>query len=99
MAGVAVVATRQVGASICLGQPWRGEVVRSLSPPAVAKAIQRLAELGMLDAASRARRSRWARERLSAKAGAQYLLAILAHRYDGAPRPPAFYTDAWPPSA
>lgn len=93
MQGAAVVATDRVGGSICLHDPWRGRVVAPGSPQDLARAVDDLIESGQLHEEPRTRRVVWARGRLTGAAGARYLLAILAHLYEGAERPRPFYED------
>jgi glycosyltransferase involved in cell wall biosynthesis len=91
MAGVAVVASKFVGASVCLADPVRGVVVSDPNGHTVARAIDSLIDSGVLSNAHRKRRAEWAVACLSAAAGARHFLAILAHVIEGAPRPQPFY--------
>jgi glycosyltransferase involved in cell wall biosynthesis len=91
MAGAAVVASSCAGASILLDSPRNGRVVRPGDSRAIAAAITDLERGGGLSAASRRIRTKWARERLTARAGASYFEQIVRHRIGGAPRPKEFY--------
>ncbi|CAB3753869.1 glycosyltransferase [Paraburkholderia solisilvae] len=91
MAGAAVVATHWVGASILLDSPDNGRVVPPGDSRAITAAINDLEASGALSPRSRHRRMQWARERLSAHAGASYFEQIVRHRIAGAPRPKEFY--------
>ncbi len=93
LAGVAVIASRKVGASICLEDNERGYIVTPNSPKAIALAIDKLALEGKLTSSFRALRAKWAEERLTGQAGAAYLMNIVSHIYDKADRPPPFYAD------
>ncbi|MBT9288468.1 glycosyltransferase [Prosthecodimorpha staleyi] len=91
MAGAAVVATGQVGASSCLGRPGNGSLVPAPTAAALARALADLAASSeRLDAASRAARTQWALAHLTGAAGARQMLAILDHVFAGAAAPPAF---------
>jgi glycosyltransferase involved in cell wall biosynthesis len=94
MAGVAVIASRFVGASICLADPLRGVVVSSVTGETVARAIDGLVDAGVLSNEHRSRRARWASARLSDAAGERYLIAILSYVAGWAPRPEPFYLDS-----
>jgi len=91
LSGAAVVATNKVGASVCLDNHDRGYIVSAGSPKAIAQAIETLAESGRFGEKSRKLRRDWAECRLTAEAGANYLLNILKHVRDGAARPRAPY--------
>ncbi len=91
MSGTLVVASERVGGSICLDDPLRGEVVPAGSPGALADAIVRAGQPDRLTPAMRERRRQWAMSRISAEAGAHYLLDIMAHVYARGPRPAPFH--------
>lgn len=94
MAGAAVVATDRVGASICLDNPMRGAVARSLDPADLARVVDTVATRpGLADAAQRAQRRAWALDHLTGTAGATYALKIIEHVYGDGARPIAFYED------
>lgn len=91
MAGTAVIATDMVGASITLESPLAGAIVRPRSPQHIASAIECLGQQRAFELDARFRRTRWARDRLSATAGARYFISILEHRLEDASRPNPFY--------
>lgn len=92
-AGVAVVATDRVGASVCLADDRRGRVVGTLDASAVATAVRNIIDAGQLGEDDRAGRKAWGRRHLTAEAGAAHLLSILSHVYEGTPRPRPFYEE------
>ncbi|CAB3768569.1 glycosyltransferase [Paraburkholderia humisilvae] len=91
MAGAAVVASHCAGASILLDDPRNGRVVRPGDSLAITAAINDLERRGALSQRARRIRVKWARERLTARAGASYFEQIVRHRIGGAPRPKEFY--------
>ena len=91
MSGTAVIATPPVGASVMLSEPSFGAVVPARSPESISAAIRRLSESGAFTADARSRRMTLARHRLSADAGAEYLLEILRWSEGGGARPLPFY--------
>ncbi|QYD73282.1 glycosyltransferase [Paraburkholderia edwinii] len=91
MAGAAVVGSSCAGASILLDSPRNGRVVRPGDSHAIAAAIADLERSGGLSAGARRMRVKWARERLTARAGASYFEQIVRHRIGHAPRPKEFY--------
>lgn len=90
MAGAAVVASERVGASMCLTDPVRGEIVCDLTGAGVARAVDALIDRGILDDAGRRKRAEWAARHLDRAAGADHFLRILDSIYVGRPRPPSF---------
>jgi glycosyltransferase involved in cell wall biosynthesis len=100
MCGTAVVATPHVGGSVMLDDARFGRVVPTRSPTAIAHAIRCLAAANALEPDARDDRMHLARERLSADAGARYLLEIVRWSEGAGERPPAFYAVAgFAPSA
>jgi glycosyltransferase involved in cell wall biosynthesis len=91
LCGTAVVASHCAGASILLEQPRNGRVVPPADSTAIAAAITDLERSGALTAAARGHRLEWARERLTARAGAAYFERIVRHRSGAAERPAEFY--------
>ncbi len=91
MAGTAVVASDCAGASILLDQPGNGCVVPPADSAALGAAIRSLQNAGWLAQHARTARLRWARERLTAQAGAAYFEQIVRHRIVGAARPKEFF--------
>jgi glycosyltransferase involved in cell wall biosynthesis len=90
-AGAMVVASANVGASILLDSPERGQVLLQPDARLLAEAVTRIVSSPHLAPAERLSRRAWAHERLTGEAGAAYLVAILAHLFDGASRPPPYY--------
>jgi glycosyltransferase involved in cell wall biosynthesis len=88
--GAAVITSEAVGSSICLHDSSRGRIVPTNDPEAIAKAVDEIAEQGLLDPEHRQARASWAERRLDANAGAEYLLAIIRHAIAGEPRPQCF---------
>ncbi|CAB3781808.1 glycosyltransferase [Pararobbsia alpina] len=91
MAGAAVVASSHAGASILLDSPHNGRVVRPGDSLAIATAIKDLEGSSLLTPRARNTRSRWAHDRLTARAGASYFEQILRYRIGTAQRPKEFY--------
>ena len=91
LAGVAVIATSKVGASILLDEPDRGRIMARPDARLLADAVAEIASGPLLGPSARIARRDWARARLTDEAGADYLIRILAHLFDGASRPDAFY--------
>lgn len=89
--GTAVIASPHVGASICLEHPDNGRIVSPLSGRAIAQAIQDMRDTGGFTPEKRAARQKWATARLTAGAGAAYMLAIKDYRDGRGPCPPPFY--------
>lgn len=90
MCGTAVVATNCAGASVVLDPTWLGRVVPASRPDLIAAAIADLSASHAFELAARERRAAWARSVLSATAGAQYLLKIVAWSEGERPRPMDF---------
>lgn len=90
MNGASVIASSVVGASCCLADPWRGRVVPPASPEAIAEAVVDLDVPEQTGPEARERRMAWSRERLSAEAGADYMMKIIRHVYADEPRPASF---------
>jgi glycosyltransferase involved in cell wall biosynthesis len=90
-AGVAVVASTFVGASICLDDPRAGHVLADTRVETIAAAIDEVCAGPHLGADSRAWRANWARAHLSAEAGARHLVHILRSLDGLEPRPLPFY--------
>ena len=88
MCGVPVLCSDRCGAVDVLGAPWRGEVVRAGSATALTQALARWIARGKTTPRASQRIRQWA-QCLTGAAAADYLLAILAHVYDGAARPTA----------
>ncbi len=91
LAGTAAIATAKVGASILLDTAGRGAVMARPDPRLLADAVSAQIAAARFDAPHRAARQAWAESRLTGDAGAAHLLAIFAHLFAGAPRPPPFY--------
>ena len=91
MAGAAVVASHCAGASILLDSPRNGRVVQPGDSPGITAAINDLEASDALSPHSRRIRMEWARERLTARAGASYFEEIVRHRIAGTSRPKEFY--------
>jgi glycosyltransferase involved in cell wall biosynthesis len=87
MQGVPVCCTEYCGARDLLRDPWRGTVVSPGSAEALTWALRRHIEQGPLSSDRRRRIVEWS-QCITGQAAAKYLLAILEHVYDGAPRPP-----------
>lgn len=92
LAGAAAVATVKVGASILLDDPVRGRVMACPEPRLLADAVASLVAGDALEAPYRAARQAWARACLTGEAGANYLIDILSHRFEGGPVPAPFYS-------
>jgi glycosyltransferase involved in cell wall biosynthesis len=90
MAGAAVVASYKVGASMCLADEVRGTVVRRLTGLEIAAATDRIVTNGLCAEPYRNVRRQWASEHLTQRVGAEYLLSIFDHLFQGRPRPPSF---------
>lgn len=78
MTGTAVIATPEVGASLMLDESLFGICVPARRPELIAAAIMKLKSDGAYQPAQRESRSKLAKRRLSATAGAQYLAEIIA---------------------
>jgi glycosyltransferase involved in cell wall biosynthesis len=91
LAGAAVVASECVGASILLDFPGNGRVVPAGEGDAIVEAIASLREGDALRLESRQRRTAWARDRLTAQAGATYLESILKFTLGSVSRPEPYY--------
>tara|TARA_R110002074_G_C12555300_1_gene667053 strand:+ start:6338 stop:6844 length:507 start_codon:yes stop_codon:yes gene_type:complete len=90
-AGAAVVATTNVGASICLTDDFLGVVTKSGSDEAIAQGVEHLINCGALSDMNRRLRSEWAAKHLTGEVGAQYLLQIFRHTFEDGVRPLPFY--------
>lgn len=90
MCGTAVVATTCVGASIMLDEPLFGRCVLPRSPKLISDAICDLSTDGSFAPSKRYKRESLAKSRLSADAGAAYLLKIIRWRFEGGVRPVPF---------
>lgn len=99
MCGTAVVATDCVGASVLLDPPSLGRVVPARRPACIAEAILDLAACGAFAATARAERATWAKSVLSASAGADYLLRVVAWSEGKSHKPPDFYLSTPAPAA
>lgn len=93
LAGVAVICSNKVGASLCIDNVWRGKVICAKSKYAIAKAVDDLIKMNILTAQFREKRIIWAQNHLTGKVGANYLLNILKHIYYTKPLPKPFYCD------
>lgn len=91
MCGTAVIATPCVGASLMLGEPLFGMCVPAESPDAIADAVRKLHATSAFTAQARSTREALARSRLSAEAGARYLLEIIRWRFGQGLQPVPFY--------
>jgi len=91
MIGLPVVATTCVGASLVLNDDRLGVAVAPNAPLELAAAIRRVSKPENLSEAARAWRKDWAREHLSAQAGARYFWSVLEHQFSGSARPAPFY--------
>jgi glycosyltransferase involved in cell wall biosynthesis len=96
MAGAAVVSSYKVGASMCLADEVRGTVVRRLAGPEIAVATDRIITRGLCADTYRNIRSQWADEHLTQRIGAEYLVNIFDHLFDGQPRPASFVLSQLP---
>jgi glycosyltransferase involved in cell wall biosynthesis len=90
MAGTAVVSSYKVGASMCLADEVRGTVVRRLTGGEIAAATDRIITKGLCAEPYRKIRSQWADEHLTQRIGADYLVKIFDHLFNGLPRPGSF---------
>lgn len=90
MAGVAVVTTDRVGASVCLDDERRGIAVPTISARDIAAAIDHLIQNDRLTPELRNYRATWARKCLSGRSGAETLLKIFDYIYSNGPKP-GFY--------
>lgn len=93
LAGVPVIATHCVGASILLDEPLNGRVVSPRSPEKIQQAVLDITRGGLLTQAARAERAAWAASHINAAAGARYFLIIVGYVFGGGPRPRFFYQD------
>lgn len=91
MVGTAVIATPCVGASIILDNNLFGQCVPAESPKSLMTAIQDLKSSGAFSNVTRFRRQEGAIKKLSANAGANYLLSIIDYRLGNGERPPYFF--------
>jgi glycosyltransferase involved in cell wall biosynthesis len=91
MSGAAVVSSSKVGASVCLGDPRRGLAIDSIDSAKIVTAVETLFSEGFLDDSLRQYRANWAREHLSGRFGASYLLKIILNVYSGRQKPSPFY--------
>lgn len=91
MAGVPVVATYCVGASLVLDNPRLGTVVAPHAPDQLVAAIRRVAQADNLTRAERQWRIDWAQAHLSADAGAAYFWSVIDNRTGVAACPQPFY--------
>jgi glycosyltransferase involved in cell wall biosynthesis len=90
MSGAAVVASYKVGASMCLMDEALGTVVRRLNGREVAEATDRIIASGLCKQFYRNFRAQWADQHLTQSIGAEYLLKIFDHLFEGEPRPTSF---------
>lgn len=95
LAGVPVVVSRQVGASIAIVHPALGRVVDGGAPAQLAAAIEACGTPEMTSAAARGRRRAWSRRVLDATSGARHLLAVLRWSEGAAARPAPFHAVPW----
>ncbi|MBB4365101.1 glycosyltransferase involved in cell wall biosynthesis [Bradyrhizobium sp. CIR18] len=93
MAGAAIVCSYKVGASMCLADSKRGQVVGRLAGAEVAKAVDRIINEGLLDVRYREARAQWADTHLTHRVGLDYLLDIFDHVFDGKARPRSFVAE------
>lgn len=93
MAGAAIVSSHKVGASMCLADPVRGQVIDRLSGAGVAKAVDYIIENDFLNDSCRKARAEWADKHLTQRAGVEYLLRILDSLFDGKARPKSFVAE------
>jgi hypothetical protein len=91
MAGAAVLTTAKVGAAVCIEQDARLGIIAPSSATGVAKAVDELLGRDILTNEMRDWRAIWSRQRLTAEAGAEYLVKIFDHLYSKEPRPLPFY--------
>jgi len=91
MSGVAVICTPNVGASIMLDYPIFGIKVPPHSPKSIADSIKYLKHKNLLSMEVRKKRAAFSRQKLSANAGAKYLIEIINFRFHGGPSPLAYY--------
>ena len=92
MAGAAVIATKQVGASVCLTPPGNGIAINP-SSTAIADAVCALVVQNGLDARARASRRKWACDHLVGEAGARHLLGALDTAFHARPPQALFFTE------
>lgn len=90
MAGVAVIVSYRVGASMCVDDTRRGTVLRSLDAKTLSQAIVDIIERGIISSELREYRALWASSRLDSEAGAKYMLSIFDHIYFKESRPISF---------
>jgi glycosyltransferase involved in cell wall biosynthesis len=86
MAGVPVICSDRCGAKDLIAEPWRGSVFRCGSVASLTRSLEQWVARGRRSAAENARIRRWA-SCLQGDQGADYLLAVFAHVYEGADRP------------
>lgn len=91
LAGDMVVASAKAGASILLDSPDRGHVIHNFDARSLADTLIEIGNGQHLTPANRAIRRAWAHKRLTGEAGADYLVAIIAHLFAGAARPSPYY--------
>lgn len=95
LAGVPVVVSHQVGASMAIVHPQLGRVVDANAPAQIAAAIEACGAPAMTSSAMRAERRAWARRVLDASSGARHLLAVLRWSEGSGPRPAPFHAEPW----
>ncbi len=86
MRGVPVVSSDRCGASVLLADEWRGGVFAAGDAGSLRAALSRRVAAGKPTAKERNRIVRWS-EHISGKSTAAYLIDVLEHVYNNAPRP------------
>lgn len=92
LAGTAAIATDCVGASILLDDPRLGCVVSANDPVGIASAINKINFADGFSIAARQERKKLAKSMLTGEAGADYLLKIIRHKFEGEPCPSPFFS-------
>ncbi|WP_431882315.1 glycosyltransferase family 4 protein [Micromonospora gifhornensis] len=87
LAGTRVVASDRCGAQDLVVADERSRVFPAGDVTSLTRALTASAGYGRVDDEERAARIRWATTHLAPERGAQYLLDVVAHLRDGAPRP------------
>jgi glycosyltransferase involved in cell wall biosynthesis len=88
MLGVPAMCSDACGAKDLLGEAWRGEIFPSGSVGALQTTLEARIAGGRLNREGRQRIEQWSRC-LEGDSGAEYILSVIRHVYDGGPRPVA----------
>jgi glycosyltransferase involved in cell wall biosynthesis len=87
MAGTPVICSTACGASELIQQSWLGTAFETNRIAALASALSEWKDRGRISTEQRARIQVWARN-IEAASIAQYVEKVMAHVYEGEPRPP-----------